>query len=184
MQGPRLQGLKAAMGNGESSRKSKTHNGKDGKRKGNGNNGRPLKYSLRESMYRAFAVQESMAKVARICGVSETTVKKYRDLDRWDERLKRLRRKVADHEDKKIEVMLKRQVRDAQDIQALAMARILEGGFAAEDVALRAFDIGSRIERVAAGEAGDRIEGDLMGELARRHAERKRKEQEGEGDSD
>lgn len=65
--------------------------------------------------------------------------------------------------------MLERQAADAQKVQALSMAKILGDGFSQEDVALRAFEVGARIERLAQGEAGDRTDVNLMDAIVERH---------------
>ena len=64
----------------------------------------------------------------------------------------------------------------------MAMAKILDGGFRQEDVALRGLEVGARIERLAQGEAGERTEVNLIEKIVRRHREQVDQDKADKGD--
>jgi len=50
----------------------------------------------RESMFRAWQEWQTLQYVARECSVSRTTARRYRKLDNWDERLRRIKSKARE----------------------------------------------------------------------------------------
>jgi len=55
----------------------------------------------REAMFEAFRTLRSVHNVVKVCGVHETTAKKYRKLDNWDKRLAEIEQKIKDKTDDK-----------------------------------------------------------------------------------
>jgi len=82
----------------------------------------PLSTKKRAALFRAFQEKQTVRHVSRKCGVSHTTVRKYRLREKWDERLKEIRKKAEAKADSKAATEL------AKNLQIVrwAKGRVLE----------------------------------------------------------
>ena len=112
----------------------------------------------REKMFGLWCVKPSDRFVARKCGVSEVTVKRYRRKDKWTERLAKIRQRAQKASDSEEVERRKRQIRDAKVAQQAGLKKLLdENGkvkaLKSERDALTAIFQGAKAEREAAGVA-------------------------------
>ena len=62
----------------------------------------PITEKLRDEMFNQFCEHPSVYYVGKVCKVSATTARRYRDLDKWVERLAKIRLRAAKKVDTKI----------------------------------------------------------------------------------
>jgi hypothetical protein len=108
-------------------------------------------------MLQAYCERRSVQHVARVCSVSPTTALRYKRLDNWDQRLRRVSKKAEGKIDDSIAEMQARQVRQARAVQAKALQKILEVGFKSPKAAADAYFKATQEERVIRGEPSDRL---------------------------
>ena len=111
---------------------------------------------IRQKMFDLWCMKPSDRFVARKCGVSEVTVKRYRRKDKWKERLVKIRQRVQKAQDSDEVERRKRQIRDAKVAQQAGLKTLLdENGkvkaLKSEAAALTAIFQGAKAEREAAG---------------------------------
>jgi hypothetical protein len=111
----------------------------------------------RTEMLRAYCERRSVQYVARVCSVSPTTALRYKRLDKWDQRLRRVSKKAEEKIDDSLAEMQARQVRQARAVQAKALQKILEMGFKSPKAAADAYFKATQEERVIRGEPSHRL---------------------------
>ena len=78
-------------------------------------------------------------------------------MDRWDERVGGVIRRVEEKVDDSIAEMMARQAKQAQAVQAKALQKIVEDGFNTTRAAADAYFKAAQEERVIRGEPSDRL---------------------------
>ena len=78
-------------------------------------------------------------------------------MDRWDERLGRVTRRVEEKVDDSIAEMMARQAKQARAVQAKALQKIVEDGFKTTRAAADAYFKAAQEEHVIRGEPSDRL---------------------------
>ncbi|OFV83292.1 MAG: hypothetical protein A2W26_04235 [Acidobacteria bacterium RBG_16_64_8] len=122
-------------------------------------------------MWAAYQKKPTINHVVQKCGVSQVTVRRYRDREKWEERLAVIRAKANQKSDEDTAKMLARQARQARAIQTKALQRIVGSGFGSTRDASDAYFKATVEERVVRGEPGERTEV-LLSEVKRRYAGR------------
>ena len=79
--------------------------------------GHPLSEQKRRDMFAAWCEKAACRYVARKCGVSEATARRYRRNDSWDERLAEIRRQVDARDEETITEAKARQLRIVRRLQ-------------------------------------------------------------------
>lgn len=122
-----------------------------------------------EAMFKAYCQKQSILFVAKKCCVSPTTVRRYREKDRWLERIDEIQERVKDAQDDTEVDRRKRHVAAGQLLQEKAIEHLQAVGITSGKVAVNALVRGVRMEREAMGEAGET--GKIILEVVERSAE-------------
>lgn len=105
-----------------------------------------------EAMYAAYCEKRSVRHVARKCSVSPTTVTRYRNEEKWDERVDAIEVKAREVQDETELEKRKRRITMGKYLQAKGMEYIRKNGVGSGKVAVNAIVQGVKIEKEAQGE--------------------------------
>ena len=131
-------------------------------------------------MFTAWVERQTIQHVATTCQVARATVRKYREMDGWDERLVLIQHNLKARQDETIEQMKSRQVRYIRGTGLKILEAIFgpnldgKGGrsfyrMEPKDLIKALIDL-NREERVIRGEVSDRLE--ILERLQKRFKER------------
>jgi transposase len=107
-----------------------------------------------EQIYLAWMDGISLKKLEKRFGVSCTTISKYKQRDKWDERKAKIQSVVAKRLDKSATARKTRRAKLGAKLQAEGLKKV-KGGIKNEQVALNAIKLGAELEDQAYGDSVD-----------------------------
>jgi len=113
----------------------------------------PLNHDIREKMFALYAEGQTFNHISRTLHVCAPTLRKYRELDKWEERRQKVRDLVAKKTNNEYATRQTRHVMQAQLLQARGSERLREPkSLKREDMAIAAITQGIRLEREIMGD--------------------------------
>jgi hypothetical protein len=111
-----------------------------------------LSEKKRLAMWAAWQDKQSERHVAQKCALSPNTIRRYRRLDNWDERLAAIVKKAQKKADNGAASVLARHIKETQLLQKKGIEFLQTHKIKTEQTAVKAMEVGIRLEREIAGE--------------------------------
>ncbi len=115
----------------------------------------------REKMFQAFCEQPTITNVAKKCSVNYLTAKKYREIDHWDERYDKVRKRTLQKEDNEVVKIKQRWIKLAHALQKIGSTKFFNEDGSLKEAVIKAMTAGDGVRAIT---EGIRIEKETVGD--------------------